>query len=266
MMIGQKKYMALKKARFFTHTLLCAGLLCMASCAGNSPPSTHTESAMPATTSAMPSVLSPEITTPVASGQPSTMQARPTGSARSYLIGVDDLLRVTVFGIEELNLSVRVNAQGQIAMPLIGSVPAAGLTAEALAEDIAARLAKDYLQNPQVTVFIEEFTSQKVTVVGAVKNPGVFPVKGQTTLLQVVAAAGQPTTIAKRGVIKVLRHQPDGRHKIFEYDLDAIIEGRVQDPEVFGEDVVHVETSNVKRTAKEILEFVKPFWFLGRGF
>ena len=160
----------------------------------------------------------------------------------------------------DLNRSVRVNVSGQIALPLIGLVQAAGLTGEQLAAAIAAALSKDYLQNPQVTIFIEEFTSQQVTVVGAVGRPGVYPLKGRTTLLQVVATAGDPNTVAK-GVVKILRSEPDGVPRMLEYDLDAIREGSISDPEVLGRDVVQVEKSTVKATAKQFMEFVMPFWW-----
>jgi polysaccharide export outer membrane protein len=134
------------------------------------------------------------------------------------------------------------------------------LTGEQLAAAIAAELAKDYLQNPQVTIFIEEFTSQRVTVVGAVKSPGVYPLKGRTTLLQVVASAGDSDSVAK-GVVKVLRNEPNGARRMLEYDLDAIRDGSTPDPEVLGEDVIQVEKSAVKATAKQVMEFVMPFWW-----
>ena len=135
---------------------------------------------------------------------------RPIAVPGDYLIGPQDLLKVEVFGVPDLNRSVRVSASGQIALPLIGTVRADGLTGEQLAADLAARLAKDYLQNPQVTIFIEEFTSQRVAVTGAVKSPNVFPVKGRTTLLQVVAAAGGPTSVADLNSVRILRTGSSG--------------------------------------------------------
>lgn len=181
-----------------------------------------------------------------------------TETTSDYRIGPQDLLKIEVFGVADLNRAVRVNARGQIALPLIGSVRAGGLTAEELAADIAARLAKDYLQNPQVTIFIEEFTSQRATVVGAVKTPGVYPLKGRITLMQVVASAGGTTSVSSDKAA-VLRPEADGTRKMLQYDLEAIRDGQAPDPEVHGEDIVHVETSGFKSTAKEIMEFVLPF-------
>lgn len=216
----------------------------------------------------MPSAVDPVTTsgsTPATSPAAAALQPSATSAApvpveapSDYLIGPQDLLKVEVFGVESLDRSVRVNSRGQIALPLVGLVQAGGLTGEQLAADIAARLAKDYLQNPQVTIFIEEFTSQRATVVGSVKSPGVYPLKGRTTLLQVVAGAGGTTSVAT-GTAAVLRSEPDGTRKMLQYDLDAIRDGEAPDPEVLGEDVVHVETSGVKATAKEIMEFILPF-------
>ena len=241
-------------------TMLWVILLGMVGCA--SPPPTvdpvttsvSTPAAPPATIAVQPSAAPPAV-----AGTPATpVTSVPVEAPSDYLIGPQDLLKIEVFGVESLDRSVRVNSRGQIALPLIGLVQAGGLTGEQLATDIATRLAKDYLQNPQVTIFIEEFTSQRATVVGSVKSPGVYPLRGRTTLLQVVAGAGGTTSVAT-GTAMVLRSEPDGMRKMLEYDLEAIRDGKAPDPEVLGEDVVHVETSGVKATAKEIMEFILPF-------
>lgn len=220
-------------------------------------------SSPPAADSVTTSVSTPTVPPAAVAVQSTTTPAAPVPveAPSDYLIGPQDLLKIEVFGIESLDRSVRVNARGQIALPLVGLVQAAGLTGEQLATDIAARLAKDYLQNPQVTIFIEEFTSQRATVVGSVKSSGVYPLKGRTTLLQVVASAGGTTSVAT-GKAMVLRSDSEGARKILEYDLEAIRDGKAPDPEILGEDIVHVETSGFKATAKEIMEFVLPFRFI----
>ncbi|MDS4029874.1 MAG: polysaccharide biosynthesis/export family protein [Candidatus Competibacter sp.] len=245
---------------------LPAALFGIVSCAGTNQPTTDAgTTAVPAIARVPSADPSGSPAVPAVAGATVAKAALPSsgnapGGLKEYQIGPQDLLKVEVFGVPDLNRSVRVNSNGQISLPLLGLVQAGGMTAEKLAADIAARLAKDYLQNPQVTIFIEEFTSQRVTVVGAVKNPGVYPLKGRTTLLQVVAAAGDPTTVAKQGSVRVLRNESDGSRKLLEYDLEAIRDGNLPDPEVLGEDVVQVETSAVKATAKQVMEFVMPFW------
>jgi polysaccharide export outer membrane protein len=241
--------------------LLLTALLGIAACA--SPPSTDT--AVSSVSTPTPPVAAGSSAFPVAGSTPGTPTAAPVVGSNDYRIGPQDLLKLDVFGVEALSKrSVRVNASGQISLPLIGSLQAGGLTAEQLAADIAARLAQDYLQNPQVTIFIEEFTSQRVTVTGAVRTPNVFPLKGRTTLLQVVAQAGGPTNVASLDAVKILRPELDGTRKTLEFDLAAIRDGRIPDPEVRGEDVVQIETSAVKETVQQVKEFVLPFWFIAR--
>ena len=255
----------MRAVRKFLQALPLAVLLGIAACAGTTEPpadAVRPPTAMPAAVGS-PTVPAPGGTTAVTgAGVIPAPSAGPVAAPGDYRIGPQDLLKVEVFGVEAMNRSVRVNSSGQIALPLIGLVSAAGLTGEQLAAEIAARLAQDYLQNPQVTIFIEEFTSQRVTVVGAVKSPGVYPLKGKTTLLQVVAGAGGPTSVALRDSILVLRSQQDGTRKMLQFDLDAITSGKAPDPEVRGEDVVQIEASAVKETAKQVMEFVLPFWFL----
>src|SRR5690606_32406111 len=106
-----------------------------------------------------------------------------------YRIGAQDLLEVSVFGVKDLKQEVRVNSNGQISLPLIGGVMAGGKTIPELEQHIATKLQDGYLQNPQVSVFVKEFTSQQVTVSGTVKKPGIYPLTGKTSLLQALAMA-----------------------------------------------------------------------------
>ncbi len=239
--------------------LLLTVLFGLAACA--TPPSTDT--AVSSTAPASVNAVSPAL--PADASLSSAPPAGPVAAPNDYRIGPQDLLKLDVFGVEALSKrSVRVNASGQISLPLIGAVQAGGLTAEQLAAAIAVRLAQDYLQDPQVTIFIEEFTSQRVTVAGAVKSPGIFPLKGRTTLMQAVAQAGGPNSVASLGTVKILRPEPDGTRKTLEFDLGAIREGQIPDPEVRGEDVVQVETSAAKETVQQMKEFILPFWIIAR--
>lgn len=242
--------------KFSVRLASLALFLGIAACAStNEMPSETTGTAALATSV---SAIPPGAIVPEANARPE----HPGAAPGDYRIGVQDLLKVEVFGVPDLNRSVRVSASGHIALPLIGSVQAKGLTGEQLADRIAALLAKNYLQNPQVTIFIEEFTSQRVIVTGAVKTPNVFPLKGRTTLMQVVAAAGGPTSVANLGSVRILRTDSSGTRQLLGYDLNAIRDGQAPDPEVQGEDVVHIDSSVLKETAKEFLEFIVPFRFL----
>ena len=107
-----------------------------------------------------------------------------------YLIGPQDVLDITVFQAPDLSKSVQVAEDGAINLPLVGQIPAAGKSASQLERDIEARLNARYLKSAQVTVFVKEYNSQRVTVEGGVRSPGVFPLRGNDTLMQVLAKSG----------------------------------------------------------------------------
>ena len=109
---------------------------------------------------------------------------------RDYRIGPEDLLEVSVFEEEKLNKAVRVSSQGNISLPLIGVLRVKDLTANELEREIRDLLAEKYLQDPHVSVFIKEYRSQRISVIGAVEKPGVFEVTGQKTILDALAMAG----------------------------------------------------------------------------
>lgn len=174
----------------------------------------------------------------------------PAGLAR---IGVGDKLDVTVFQVPDLSLKdLIVDTSGNIQMPLIGSVPGTGRTSSELATDIARRLGSQYLRNPQVTVSVTEAASQKITVDGAVTKPGVYLMRGATSLLQAVAMAEGPTRVADMTKVAVFR-TIDGRRTVALFDLAAIRQGRADDPEIFGDDIVVVDTSRTSAVMREML-------------
>jgi polysaccharide export outer membrane protein len=111
-------------------------------------------------------------------------------SHRDYKIGPQDLLEISVFEAEKLNKTVRVSSQGNISLPLIGILKVKGLTTEELEKEIRSLLAEKYLQDPQVNVLIKEYRNQRISVMGAVKSPGVFDVTGTKTILDMLGVAG----------------------------------------------------------------------------
>ena len=174
--------------------------------------------------------------------------------ATDYRVGAQDLLEISVFGVEELAKEVRVNSNGQISLPLVGAVMAGGKTIPELERELARKYADGFLQNPQVTVFVKEFTSQRITVEGAVKKPGIFPITGRTTLLQAIALAeGVDDRVADLGGI-VLMRQVDGRRMAAVYDLRQVRKGNVEDPALYGDDIVVVETSGSKSAFRRFIE------------
>jgi polysaccharide export outer membrane protein len=109
---------------------------------------------------------------------------------RDYKIGPQDLLEITVFDVEKLNKTVRVSGQGNINLPLLGVLKVKGLTVEELEREIRSLLAEKYIKDPQVNVLIKEYRNQQITVMGAVKNPGVYDVTGSKMILDMLAVAG----------------------------------------------------------------------------
>lgn len=170
-----------------------------------------------------------------------------------YRIGPLDELSVTVFQVEDLSFEkLTVGATGLIEMPLIGTVQAAGRTPNELAADLETRLGENYLRNPRVTVTVTEAASQKVTIDGAVTEPGVFQMKGRTTLLQAVAMAKGASRVADLRSVAVFR-QVDGQRMVAVFDLAAIRAGQAADPVLQGDDVVVVDTSRTSVAMREII-------------
>lgn len=109
----------------------------------------------------------------------------------TYRIGAGDLLEINVFDLEEMNRKVRVSSSGFIQLPLIGAVRAAGRSEAELSGEIAARLLKNYMQDPQVDVFVNEYKSQQVAVTGSVAKPGLYPLtRERYTILDMLSEAG----------------------------------------------------------------------------
>jgi polysaccharide export outer membrane protein len=197
--------------------------------------------------------------TPVAAGQI---------VADDYRIGPQDLIEIQVFGIENLKREVRVNSRGAISLPLIGTVILAGLNSQEAEALIAAKYEKDYLQDPQVSVFIKEFTSQRITIEGAVNKPGIYPIKGQTTLMQAIAIAGGQGQLANLSEVMVYRREGNDK-KIMTFDLIKIRGGETEDPSLVNEDIVVVKRDIGRVVLRDsivgdVINIVNPFNYLPR--
>lgn len=176
--------------------------------------------------------------------------------ASDYRVGAQDLLSISVFGVQELTKDVRVNSNGQISLPLIGGVMAGGRTIPELEADLATKYASGYLQKPQVSVFVKEFTSQRVTLEGAINNPGIYPLTGKTSLIQAIAlAGGVDDKAADLGGI-VLMRSIGGKRMAAVYDLRQIRKGALEDPQVYGDDIIVIEQSASKTALRRFMETI----------
>ena len=134
--------------------------------------------------------------------------------APSYRIGEGDLLLIKVYDMDDLTTTVRVDADGQIGFPLIGQVNVDGLTIQQARDKISAKLADGYLVNPQVSVLIQEYRSNKVVIIGEVVRPGLYELQGTMNLLELISRAGGLTKDA--GNMVTIHHEKpvDGKTEI----------------------------------------------------
>ena len=175
-----------------------------------------------------------------------------------YRIGPSDLLEINVFQVADLNRTVRVNTSGDISLPLIGVMKAGGMTVQELEAKIAKSLDANFLQNPQVTVFVKEFTSQRVTLEGAVRKPGIYPLTGKTTLLQAIAMAEGLDSLADLKGIVIFR-VVEGKKMGARFDVKAIRSGTAADPLVYGDDIIVIDQSGSKTAFRRIMESLPIF-------
>jgi polysaccharide export outer membrane protein len=180
--------------------------------------------------------------------------AMATPGTTVYRIGPLDVLDITVFQAPDISGTVEVSDEGTIDLPLLGQTPVAGKSAPELQRELRAKLGAKYLQNPQVSVRVKEFNSNRVTVSGAVKSPGVFPYKGETLLQYVVKAGGLAPEA--NSMVLVLRQGANGKRSAGKFNINDIEEGRAQDPTMQSGDVIVADTSMMKTGINKIFRFL----------
>ncbi len=163
-----------------------------------------------------------------------------------YEIGARDILKITVYGHEDLTQTVLVQADGTFTFPLVGRVLAEGLTPKQLEQKITTLLAKGFIRSPQVTVVVQEFRSKTIFVVGEVARPGTYPLSGKLTLVEVLALAGPVTANAGAEVI-VVRPKPgiavDG--PVLPAQVDGTAAPVAPNAEVFRINVRNLQTGEI---------------------
>jgi len=150
--------------------------------------------------------------------------------AAEYRIGRDDLIEITVFEVPELTSSIRVSGAGMLSLPVIGVVEASGKTAQQLEKAIEQALRVKYVNDPHVTVFIREYASQPVSIIGAVKLPGIYPMKGEKSLLDMLATA-QGLDAGAGKEIQIIRRaeSPNGPRPAITIDAEELFQnGRTE--------------------------------------
>lgn len=171
----------------------------------------------------------------------------PTYAAR--LIAPGDLLNVTVLDAPEFTRELRVAADGQISLPLLGVVPAAGQTPRDLETSLADRLRGTYMVDPQVTVDVVEAAAEPVYVVGQVNRPGAFVPSGtnRLTVLQALALAEGTKPTGSQGGTVVIRTAMDGSRTQIPVNIPDVVKGDAPDLVLQPNDIVYVPT-NMERS------------------
>jgi len=179
--------------------------------------------------------------------------AAKTAAAAEYQIGPEDILKVTVFGHDDLTQTVLVQADGTFTYPLVGRLKAADLTTPELERKLAVLLSKGFIRNPQVTVVVQEFRSKTVYVVGEVQRPGPYPLAGQTGLLEVLARAA---ITGNAGAEAVVVRPPKGAAVTGPIlPAEAGIEGQPTEPapaaaEVFRINLREIQAGNLSKNLR----------------
>jgi polysaccharide export outer membrane protein len=161
----------------------------------------------------------------LAAGAAQNVEPRPPLGAfgeSEYRLGPDDVIEVFVWKEPELSTTVVVRPDGNVSLPLIGELPANGKTSVQLQREITLKL-KELVSEPVVNVMVKEVNSAKVSVLGEVRNPGMYKIRDRATLLDAVALAGGFTEYAKRDKVTVIRSTADGRSERYNLDLDKLI-------------------------------------------
>ena len=171
-----------------------------------------------------------------------------------------DVLEIRVFGVPDLDGPYQVDPDGMIKVPLVGGLDAKGYTIFELAQILEERLREKFLQDPQVSIRVSESFGRQITVEGAVEKPGIYPVKGDITLLQALAVSGGPSDNADERRVGIFR-TIEGARKAAVFDIRAIREGRAEDPPVFGNDIIVVDGSATRSVYQEFLRAI-PFFGL----
>lgn len=185
---------------------------------------------------------------------PPDVQGEPVANT-SAPIGALDTLQINVFQVPTLSGEFTVDQAGAIDYPLLGTVPVQGRTAQEVSTQLAARLSERYLQSPNVSVAVKERAQQTITVDGSVQQPGVFGIKGPTTLLQAVAMARGTSQDANPQRVIVFR-TINGERVAGAFDLKAIRTAQAEDPVIYGNDIIIVDGSRARQLFRDLMQSV----------
>lgn len=172
-----------------------------------------------------------------------------------YKIAPMDKLAIKVFKSEDISGDYDVDLAGHISLPLIGEVEAANLTTAQLDQKLTQKLGEKYLEHPDVSVSIKQSSGRLVTIDGAVRNGGSFPLAGNLTLMQAIALAHGTTEDANAHRVAIFR-TIEGKRQAAAFDLVSIRRGQAHDPPVYAGDIIVVDGSSVRAMEKRLLQSI----------
>lgn len=176
-----------------------------------------------------------------------------------YQLRPTDKISVSVFREPDLSAEeVRIGVEGNVSLPMLGSIPVAGLTAKQFEQDVTRRLAALGLKSPSVSINITDFASHLVTVEGAVETPGVYPFQPGARLSAAIALAEGPKRTAKIQQVAVFRESPAGI-MIAKFDYQAVSQGTMLDPVLQPGDRVVMGTDGLSVFWEDLLKALPAF-------
>lgn len=188
-------------------------------------------------------------------GQDGYTYARPD----FYLLRATDKLSVTVFREPDLSVeTVRIGVEGNVSLPMLGSIPAAGMTAKQFEQDLTRRFAALGLKSPLVSVNVTDFASHLVTVEGAVEKPGVYSFQPGARLSTAIALAAGPKRVAKVDQVAVFRESPEGI-MVAKFDYQQVRQGTMLDPVLQPGDRVVMGTDGLSVFWEDLLKALPAF-------
>lgn len=188
-------------------------------------------------------------------GQAGYSVARPN----TYLLRPTDRISVTVFREPDLTVeAVRIGVEGNVSLPMLGSIPASGMTAKQFEQDLTRRFAALGLKSPMVSVNVTEFASHLVTVEGAVEKPGVYSFQPGARLSGAIAMAAGPKRVAKVEQVAVFRESPEGI-MIAKFDYKQIRQGTMLDPVLEPGDRVVMGTDGLSAFWEDLIKTLPAF-------
>lgn len=176
--------------------------------------------------------------------------------AGAYALGPFDKVTISVFGMPEMTQAdIQIDAGGNISVPLIGLVQAAGKTAPEVSKEIEQRMRQAYVRDPKVALNVTETMSQNISVGGEVKRPGIYPIIGRMTLLSALSRAEGFSEVASVDDVVIFRTVGGQRYAAI-YNVGAIRRGNYPDPQVFAHDTVVVGDSAGRRLFRDLLQVI----------